>query len=212
MQKNETITRIYKSGIMAIVRSNDENRVLDIADSCLSGGVDVLEMSYTLPTAGSMIETLHEKYGEKILVGAGTVLDGQTARLAILSGARFIISPSFNKEVAFLCNLYQIPYCPGCSSVTEMITALKYGASYIKIFPNASFFGPNYLKALKVPIPNMPLLSSGGVSRENAKEWYENGADCLGVGGLLTKGKKDDIYQNANFLRKIADLYRNPSV
>jgi 2-dehydro-3-deoxyphosphogluconate aldolase/(4S)-4-hydroxy-2-oxoglutarate aldolase len=208
MQKNDTVTRIYQSGIMAIVRSTDNDRVGDIAEACLQGGIDVVEMSYTLPTAGSMIRVLSAKYHTKVLIGAGTVLDSQTARIAILNGAKFIISPIFNKEVALICNLYQIPYCPGCSSMTEMVTALEYGASFIKIFPNAEFFGPKYLKTIKVPIPNMPILSSGGVSRENAKEWFENGASCLGVGSLLTIGGPDHIYNNAKFLRGVVDRFR----
>lgn len=144
-------------------------------------------------------------------MGAGTVLDSETARSAILSKAEFIIAPTMNKEVALLANRYQVPYMPGCVSMTEMIEALAYGASFVKIFPVAEYFGPSFIKTIKTPTPFVPLLSSGGVKLDNAKEWLETGVEILGVGSLLTKGTYDEIVNNAKKLTKVRDEVRSKS-
>ena len=123
----ETICRIKKTGLMGIVRVDTIERGIEIAQGCIDGGVDVLEISYTNNNAGEVIRALKEKFADQLLVGAGTVLDPTTARLAIMDGAEFIIAPTFNKEVQEMANLYQIPYAPGCTSYTEMIEALKAG-------------------------------------------------------------------------------------
>ncbi len=184
-------------------------RGTEIAQACLDGGVDVLEISYTLDNAGEIISGLSKEFGDKILIGAGTVLDSETARLAILSGAKFVIAPNFNKQVALLCNRYQIAYAPGCSTLSEMVEAMEYGASYVKVFPIANYFGPSIVKTIKTPIPNMPVLSSGGVTLDNVKEWFQNGADSVGVGTLLTKGSYKEIKENAQVLRNAVTGVRN---
>jgi len=201
MFKAHVIQWIRNTGIMAIVRVNSNERGEEIAQGCLAGGIDVLEISYTHRSAGETIKYLTDKFGNQLLVGAGTVLDSETARLAILSGAQFIIAPNFKKEVAFICNRYQIPYAPGCTSLTEMIEAMEYGAAYVKLFPIANYFGPDIVKTLKTPIPNMPVLASGGVTLENVEKWFENKVDCVGVGTLLTKGSVTEITENALKLR-----------
>ena len=145
MQKIEVTKRIADTGAMAIVRVKTVERGFEIAQGCLDGGIDCLEISYTLPNAGEVIAALREKYGDKLVVGAGTVLDAETARHAILAGAQFIIAPNLSKEVAIVCNRYQIPYAPGCTSVTEAVTGLEYGAAFIKAFPISDFYGPKYL-------------------------------------------------------------------
>ena len=123
MQKIE-VKRIADTGAMAIVRVKTVERGFEIAQGCLDGGIDCLEISYTLPNAGEVIAALREKYGDKLVVGAGTVLDAETARHAILAGAQFIIAPNLSKEVAIVCNRYQIPYAPGCTSVPVLSTVL----------------------------------------------------------------------------------------
>lgn len=203
MFKADIINRIEATGAMAIVRTETIERGIEIAEGCLEGGVDVLEISYTLHNAGDVIKALNDKFGDKLLVGAGTVLDGETARLAILSGAKFIIAPNFSKEVAKVSNRYQIPYAPGCTTVTEMVEALEVGASFVKAFPISNFYGPSLVSVIKTPIPQMPLLASGGVNLDNLEAWIKNGADCLGFGGLLTKGTKEDIAANAKKIREI---------
>ncbi len=196
MQKNEIVSKIAETKVMAVVRVDNRETAIKIVEGCLMGGVDVMEISYTSRDATSHIKYIAENYSD-MLVGAGTVLDPETARTAIDAGAKFIIAPNFSKEVALLCNRYQIPYCPGCSSYTEMVDALSYGASFIKCFPISNFYGPEIVKILKTPLPYMPILVSGGIRLENLDQWLESGADCLALGSLLTKGTKEQIAENA---------------
>jgi len=212
MFKADIENRIVKTGAMAIVRTKTIERGIEIAEGCLLGGVDVLEISYTLPNAGEVIKALSDKFGDELLVGAGTVLDAETARLAILSGAKFIIAPNLSKEVAIVCNRYQIPYAPGCSTITEMVNALEIGASFIKAFPISNFYGPSLVSVIKTPLPQMPILASGGVTLDNLSEWINNGVDSVGIGGLLTKGSKEEIGENAKKIRKIIDSTRKELV
>lgn len=209
MKRNEILNRIEASKIMAIVRVETEERAIEISEGCLAGGVDCLEISYTLNNAGEMIKFLKDRYGNQLVVGAGTVLDSETARLAILSGAEFIIAPNFNAEISKMCNRYQIPYMPGCTSYSEMVTALEEGAAMIKAFPISNYYGPSLVSTLKTPLPYMPVMSSGGVTLANIHEWLEAGVDCIGVGSLLTKGTVEDITENAKSLQYAVEQYRS---
>lgn len=208
MEKEKIITAIKETGVMAVVRVETIERGIEIAQGCLEGGVNVLEISYTNANAGEVIQALKKKFGAQLLIGAGTVLEGITARLAILSGADFVIAPTFDTEVQQMCNLYQIPYAPGCTSYTEMLEALKQGAAFIKAFPISNFYGPELAKVIKVPCPQVAILASGGVTLDNLNQWYENGVDCVGVGGLLTKGTSEEISENARQLCAIAQASR----
>lgn len=203
MNKAETTLRIYKTGVMAVVRVDTIERGIEIAEGCLAGGVDILEISYTNNNAGEVIHAIKDKLGKDILVGAGTVLEETTARMAIIDGAEFIIAPTFDEGVQEMCNLFQIPYAPGATTYTEMVTGLKKGAAFIKAFPISNYYGPSLSKTVKTPCPQMPILASGGINLDNAAEWVKNGTDCLAVGGLLTKGTKEDIAANARKLRGI---------
>lgn len=203
MLKAETTLRIHETGLMAVVRVETIERGIEIAQGCLDGGVDVMEISYTNNNAGDVIKAIKEKFGDQILVGAGTVLEATTARLAIMDGAQFIIAPTFDQGVAEVCNLYQVPYAPGCTTYSEMMDALKAGASYIKAFPISNYYGPSLAKVVKVPVPQTPILASGGANFDNLHEWFENGVDCVGLGGLLTKGTSEEIAANARKLREI---------
>lgn len=203
MYKADIINRIENTGIMAIVRVDTIERGLEIAEGCLEGGVDVMEISYTNNNAGEVIKALKDKFGNRLLVGAGTVLDSETARLAILNGAEFIIAPTFSKDVARLTNRYQIPYGPGCSTYTEAITALEYGASFIKAFPISNFYGSKLVEIFTTPVPNLPILASGGITLDNLAEWIKRGVMSVGVGGLLTKGTKEEIAANARKMREV---------
>lgn len=208
MFKADIINRMEACGAMAIVRTESIERGKEIARGCLQGGIDVMEISYTLPNAGEVITALNHAFGADMLVGAGTVLDAETCRIAILAGAKFVIAPNFSKEVARMCNRYQIPYAPGCTTITEMIEALEVGASYIKAFPISNFYGPQLAKIIKTPVPEMPLMASGGASLDNLQEWLKNGISCVGFGGLLTKGTQAEIAKNAEKIRSIIDTYR----
>lgn len=209
MYKNNILNRIENTAIMAIVRVETLERAYEIADGCLAGGVDVLEISYTLPNAGEIIKGLNEKYGARLLVGAGTVLDTETARLAILAGAKFIIAPNYKEEVSRICNRYQVPYAPGCTTISEMVDAMESGASMIKAFPISNYYGSHLGTVFKTPIPYMPIMASGGVTIDNIIEWFEYGIDCVGIGSLLTKGTSSQIEQNARELVEKLREYRN---
>ncbi len=208
MQKVEITKRLADTGALAIVRVQTVERGYEIAEGCLAGGIDCLEISYTLSNAGEVIAALREKFGDKLVVGAGTVLDPETARHAILSGAQFIIAPNLSTEVAKVCNRYQIPYAPGCTSITEAITGLEYGAAFIKAFPISDFYGPKMVSVFKTPTPFMPILASGGITLDNLSDYVKRGVDCCGFGGLLTKGTSEDIAANAKQIKTIIDETR----
>jgi 2-dehydro-3-deoxyphosphogluconate aldolase / (4S)-4-hydroxy-2-oxoglutarate aldolase len=201
--------RMYNTGALAIVRVNTIERGIEIAEGCLAGGIDVLEISYTLNNAGDVIEAIDKKFNDQICVGAGTVLDSETARHAILKGAKFIIAPNYDEGVAKICNRYQIPYAPGCTSLSEAVDALSTGAAFIKAFPVSDFYGSKLCKVFKTPLPMMPILASGGITLTNLHEWLENGVDVCGFGGLLTKGTKDEIAENAKAIKKVINEFRN---
>lgn len=209
MKKMNITKRMAEVGALAIVRAETLNRACEIAEGCIKGGIPVMEMSYTLNNAGEIIEGLSKKYGETLCVGAGTVLDSETARHAILHGAQFIIAPNYSEDVAKICNRYQIPYAPGCTSLTEAVDALSLGAAFIKAFPISDFYGAKLVKVFKTPLPYMPILASGGITLDNLHVWLENGVDVCGFGGLLTQGSTDDIAENAKKIREIIDNYKN---
>lgn len=209
MKKMKVTQKMYEAGALAIVRAETIERACEIAEGCINGGIPVMEMSFSLNNAGDIIEGLAKKYGDKLCVGAGTVLDSETARYAILKGAEFIIAPNYSPEVAKMCNRYQIPYAPGCTSITEAVDALSMGAAFIKAFPISDFYGPKLGNVFKTPIPVMPILASGGINLDNLSKWLENGVDICGFGGLLTKGSSDEIAENAAKIRKIITDYRN---
>ncbi|MBX8936797.1 bifunctional 2-keto-4-hydroxyglutarate aldolase/2-keto-3-deoxy-6-phosphogluconate aldolase [Enterococcus gilvus] len=202
MQKLTTLSRIYQEKLMAIIRVETIERAQEIVDGCLEGEISCLEISYTNKNAGDIIEQLKAIYQDKIVIGAGTVLDSETARHALLKGAEFIIAPNFNHEVARLCNRYQIPYMPGCSSMTEIVEALEAGADMVKAFPTSSFVGPKVVSTIKTPMPQVPVLSSGGVTLDNVADWLHAGVDCMGIGTLLSKGTQEEIAENARRLRQ----------
>jgi len=208
LQKAEVTQRMYESGAFAVVRTPSVDRGCEIAEGILKGGVSVMEVSYTLANAGDVISGIKERFGDDIIVGAGTVMEATTARLANMAGAQFVIANMSSDEVARVCNLYQMPYGPGCTTVTEAVHGLEMGAAFIKCFPISNFYGPKLAQIFKVPTPWMPIMASGGINLENLSEWVQNGADFLGLGGLLTKGTPDEIAKNAAECRRIIDETR----
>lgn len=192
MQKYNIIKKITDLGIVAVVRANNSEEAVRISEGCMEGGINAIEVTFTVPGAAKVIERLVEKFKDKLLVGAGTVLDSETARVAILAGAKYIVSPGFDLETAKLCNRYQLPYMPGCMTITEMLRAAEAGVDIVKLFPGSAF-GPSYVKAVKGPLPNISIMPTGGVDLDNVGEWIKNGCVAVGVGGNLTKGSKEDI-------------------
>ncbi len=205
MRKYEILSEIEKIGIIAVVRASNSDDAKKIALACMDGGITSIEITFTVPGAHKVIESLTEELGDKLLVGAGTVLDSETARLAILIGAKYIVSPAFDEATARLCNRYQIPYIAGCMTVTEMIKAMEFGTDIIKIFPGNTV-RPSFISAIKGPFPQALLMPTGGVNLDNVKEWIKNGCIAVGVGGSLTNGSKEDITKTAReFVKRIKE-------
>ncbi len=192
--KIETLTRIMDAGIVAVVRADSEEQAEKISKACIEGGVPAIEVTFTVPGADRVITALKGKFSkEELIVGAGTVLDSETARVAILAGAEYIVSPGFDLNTAKLCNRYQIPYMAGCMTLTEIITAMEAGVDVIKVFPGSAF-GPGFISAIKGPLPQTVLMPTGGVSLDNVGEWIKNGCIAVGVGSDLTGPAKTGDY------------------
>lgn len=196
MKKMERLTRIEHAGVVAVVREESQKRAIEAARTVIKGGIKGIEVTFSVPQADQVIAQLKEEYQNDsiVVIGAGTVLDAVTARLAILAGAEFIVSPCFDQATAEMCNFYQVPYMPGCMTITEMQQAMKSGADIVKLFP-ANNFTPQMIKAAKAPLPHVNIMPTGGVNLENIAAWKQAGAIVVGVGGNLFKGVKDDNYE-----------------
>jgi len=194
MLKHAIFQGILERRMVAIVRAGTADEALQIAEACIAGGITALEVAFTTPDTPDVIKTLRQRHGADVMLGAGTVLDPETARQAILAGAQFIISPSVNVDTIRLCQRYQVLAMPGVMTPTEIVTALEAGADIIKIFP-AEVFGPAYIKALRAPLPQAPLMPTGGVSVENLAAWFDNGALAVGIGSSLSGPAVNGDYQ-----------------
>lgn len=183
MGKSEIIHQIKEQKLVAVIRGNTVQEAIDIIRGAVLGGIKVIELTYTTPFVEDVFKAVRE---EQALVGAGTVLDSETARHAILNGAKFIVSPSFNEAIAKTCNRYTVPYFPGCMTIKEMVTALEAGCDVLKLFP-ADQFKPSFIRSVKGPLPQAELMPTGGINAENMKEWINAGAVAVGVGSDLTR-------------------------
>lgn len=186
MKKTAILNKLENAGVIAVVRGETVEEAIKASNAIVKGGITGIELTFTVPNADHAIAELAANYKKDptIVIGAGTVLDAVTARLAIMAGAEFIVSPCFDKETAKICNLYQIPYLPGCMTITEMKTALTYGADIVKLFPGSAF-GPSIVKAFKAPLPHLNIMPTGGVSLANMQDWFAAGVVAVGVGGNL---------------------------
>ena len=202
MKKSEVILELKRQGVVAVIRGESFDEGVNISKACIAGGLKAIEMAYTNAAASDIIKELCEMYKDdkEVLIGAGTVLDAPTARMAILAGAKYIVSPSFDKETAVLCNRYGVPYLPGCMTIKEIITAMEAGSEIVKLFPGSAF-GPGYIGAVKSPLPQVSMMVTGGVNLNNLDRWFKAGVDAIGVGGELNKlgaqGKWDEITEVA---------------
>ncbi len=188
MTKSKVLQRMKKTGLVPVLRATSSTEALAIAEAIAAAGVDVLEVTMTVPGAMDVIRTLvREK--PQMLVGAGTVLDPETARACMLEGAQFIVSPAMNVKTIEMCRRYSCAVLPGALTPTEVITAWQAGADVIKVFPASAMGGAKYLKSLKAPLPQIELVPAGGVSVATAAEFLEAGAFALGVGADLADGK-----------------------
>jgi 2-dehydro-3-deoxyphosphogluconate aldolase/(4S)-4-hydroxy-2-oxoglutarate aldolase len=188
MHKWEALSKIAEAGLVAVVRAVSADSAARIAEACLEGGVSALEITFTVPGAHEVIAALTKRFAQtQVLIGAGSVLDAETARIGILEGARFVVSPSLHNGCAELCHRYQVPYMPGAATPGEVVRALEAGADIVKVFPGETL-GPAFVKAVLAPLPHAPLMPTGGVSLQNAADWIRAGSVALGVGGSLTAG------------------------
>jgi 2-dehydro-3-deoxyphosphogluconate aldolase/(4S)-4-hydroxy-2-oxoglutarate aldolase len=186
MTKDEQLSHILGTGVVAVIRASSGERLVPVAHALVEGGVDILEVTYTVPNATEVIRQVIAAVGNRAIVGAGTVLDTDTAEEAIRAGARFIVSPCINRDVIRLCRRGNIIVMPGAFTPTEVVAAWDAGADIIKIFPSDNA-GPRHLKALRAPLPHIPMMPTGGVDLENAADFIRAGACALGVGGSLVK-------------------------
>jgi len=194
MHKEEVITRIKQNGLVAVVRADNSDQACRITDACLEGGVSSIEITFTIPGALKVMAELRARFStNQLLLGAGSVLDPETARQAILEGASYIVAPCLNEATIRLCNRYRIACMPGALTVAELVACLEAGADIVKVFPG-ELVGPTFIKAVSAPLPQAQLMPTGGVSLENCAEWIKAGAVALGVGGQLTGAAKTGDY------------------
>ena len=178
------LNQISRVGVIAIMRANSSDQLLAAADAIRAGGVNVIEVTMTTPGALDVVREAVQRYGKEVLFGVGTVLDPETARQAILSGAQFIVCPTFKRETVELCKRYSVPVMPGAYTPTEILTAWEAGADMVKVFP-ADTLGPAFIKAVKAPLPQVKLVPTGGVSLANVADFVRAGVEAVGVGGEL---------------------------
>ncbi|WP_404356674.1 bifunctional 2-keto-4-hydroxyglutarate aldolase/2-keto-3-deoxy-6-phosphogluconate aldolase [Cytobacillus firmus] len=184
--KIEKLNQLVESKVVAVVRGKTPEEAIDISEAAIEGGFRAIEVTYTTPEAEKVFQALRDSDG---VIGAGTVLDSETARHAILNGAEFVVSPHFDKNIALLCNRYSIPYLPGCMTITEIMTALEYGCDIVKLFP-ANRFDPSFIGAVNGPLPQVRIMPTGGVNLDNVGAWLEAGAVAAGIGSDLNKAYK----------------------
>jgi 2-dehydro-3-deoxyphosphogluconate aldolase/(4S)-4-hydroxy-2-oxoglutarate aldolase len=214
MPKLQTLQRIREIGVIPVLRARSQEDAIAIAHAIREGGVAVLEITMTVPGALEVIRQLAKTFGNQVLIGAGTVLDPETARACILAGAEFIVSPALKISTIELCHRYAVPVFPGALTPTEVLSAWEAGADAVKVFPCGSMGGANYLKSLKAPFPQIELIPTGGVSLSTAAEFLCAGAFALGVGAdliasdVISAEKLSSITENARKYGEIVSKHR----
>jgi len=211
MSRETTLKRILDGGIVAVVRAESGERLAGVVRALASGGVTAAEITFTVPDAVEVIRRVRKEVGDAVVLGAGTVLDPETARAALLAGAEYIVAPTVNLDVIRLCRRYDVPVMPGAFTPTEVLAAWEAGADVVKIFP-ADVGGPNYLKALRGPLPQVRMMPTGGVDLSTAEAFLRAGACCLGVGGSLVEPKavaSGDFARLSDLAAQYAALVRN---
>jgi 2-dehydro-3-deoxyphosphogluconate aldolase / (4S)-4-hydroxy-2-oxoglutarate aldolase len=213
MRKEQIVERLREIGLVPVLRAESEEQALGIASAIADGGVTVLEITMTVPGAIRVMSRLTKERPD-ILIGAGTVLDAETARMCMLEGAQFVVSPALNLKTIEMCHRYSIPVLPGALTPTEVVTAWQAGADVIKIFPASALGGAKYLKSLKAPLPQVEMIPTGGVSLATAKEFLEAGSFALGVGAdlvdtkAMAEGKPEKITESAKKYLEIVREFR----
>ena len=212
--KAETYEQLVDSGVVAVLRGADSETLIGITDALLEGGVTAIELTADTPGIEGMLGELTGSFGDdEITVGTGTVLDAETARMTMLAGAEFVVSPSLHEDVIEICNRYGTLVAPGVMTPTEAIQGYEMGADLVKIFP-ASSLGPGHLSSIKGPYSQIPLMPTGGVDLDNAADYIEAGAACVGAGGALVdyeaaaRGEFETITEQARAFSEIIEAAR----
>ena len=216
MQKTEVLNALRTIGLVPVLRAESEEQALALASAIAAGGVTVLEVTMTVPGAIRVMRRLAEERPD-ILIGAGTVLDPETARMCLLEGAQFVVSPALNVKTIEMCHRYGVAVLPGALTPTEIVTAWEAGADVVKIFPASALGGAKYLKSVKAPLPQVEMIPTGGVSQSTAAEFLEAGAFALGVGAdlvdlkAIAQGRPETITENARKYLAIVRKFRDPN-
>ncbi len=211
LKKMRNLQRIMDTGIIAVIRGDTVQQALQVAEAVKKGGIDIIEITMTVPGAMDALPQFKQKFPrDEVLLGAGTVLDTETARLTILAGAEFVVSPGLNPEVVKMCNRYQVLNMAGSMTVNDVIGALEAGSDVVKFFPG-NLFGPQVIKTLKGPLPQAEFIPTGGVNLDNVQEWFRFGCLAVGVGSELTRGAEKGDYDEvtrtaAAFREKIMEI------
>ncbi|MDQ0429851.1 2-dehydro-3-deoxyphosphogluconate aldolase/(4S)-4-hydroxy-2-oxoglutarate aldolase [Planomicrobium stackebrandtii] len=196
--KMEIYQQILDAKIVAVIRGKDADEAIAVAEAAVNGGLKAIELTYTTPGVSKVFEKLA---GSQALIGAGTVLDAETARHALLHGAEFVVSPNFNPDIAKVCNRYNVPYLPGCMTIKEMVEATEWGCDILKLFP-ANGFEPSFVGSVNGPLPKVRIMPTGGINIKNMNAWLEAGAVAVGIGSDLTKAYRSAGEQGVTQLVK----------
>jgi 2-dehydro-3-deoxyphosphogluconate aldolase/(4S)-4-hydroxy-2-oxoglutarate aldolase len=208
MRREAHLQRVLDCGVVAVVRSPDPGPLVEVVRALAAGGVTVAEVTLTVPNALDVIREARGQLGDRVLLGAGTVLDPETARAALLAGAEFVVAPNVNLNVIKLCRRYDKLVMPGALTPTEIVTAWEAGADIVKVFP-ADVVGPAFFKAMRGPLPQVKLMPTGGVDLTTAAEFLKAGAACLGIGGQLVDPKAvaaGDFARITDLARKYVEI------
>ena len=205
MSKETQLRRVLDCGIVAVVRSPDSRQLVEVARALADGGVSVVEITMSVPGALDVVRQVRDALGDRVLLGAGTVLDPETARAALLAGAEYLVAPTVNRDVIRLCQRYDKLVMPGAFTPTEILSAWEAGADIVKVFP-ADVVGPAFFKAVHGPLPQVRLMPTGGVDLTTAADFLKAGACCLGVGGQLVEPRAV-AERNFDRIRELARQY-----
>ncbi|WP_342535862.1 bifunctional 2-keto-4-hydroxyglutarate aldolase/2-keto-3-deoxy-6-phosphogluconate aldolase [Sporosarcina sp. FSL K6-3508] len=200
LPKHQVIQHLLEQKVVAVIRASHAEEAIEISKAAISGGITAIELTFTTPSVENVFKGLS---AEQAVIGAGTVLDAETARIAILFGAKFVVSPHYDEQIAKMCNRYAMPYLPGCMTIKEMNNAMEGGCDILKLFP-ANQFQPSIISAFKGPLPYTNFMPTGGISLNNLEEWLDAGAVAVGIGSDLTKAYATG---GEEAVRKLAEKY-----
>lgn len=203
----EFIDRLKATGVVAVIRGKSADHAVEIAQALIRGGVTGIEMTYTTPDCPNAVRRIHDEYGSKVCLGVGSVRSVEQIEWAVESGAQFAVSPHFEPDLVIAALETNLPYLPGSITPTEIVQCWESGAAAVKIFP-ANLVNPAYLKAIAAPLPEIPLMPTGGISPENFVQWLECGAVAVGMGGNLLKGSLEQIEETARLVSQQLAAYQ----